>query len=80
MPIPVHKLTLVQSHISINAGACRACGNPSWATNTEVLVMPIFNVETKELTVDRFQPFVAGHCTRCGNTIMFPAQTIQGLL
>ena len=80
MPIPAHKIALVQKHISIHAGACKACGNSSWGTNDEVLVMPIFNVETKTLTVDRFQPFVATHCTRCGNTILYPAQTIQGLL
>jgi hypothetical protein len=80
MPIPADRLAKVQNHISIHAGACKACGNPAWATNDEVLVMPNFNVVTKELKIDTFTPFVAGHCTRCGNTVFFPAQAIPGLL
>lgn len=79
MSIPADKMALVQAFVSKSAGQCK-CGCPSFEAMPEVLAIQSYDIANKTLNLGRFQPFIAGHCVACGNTLFFPAQAIPGLV
>ena len=80
MPLAPEKLALIQKHLSGLGGACPLCRENNWAVGEDVVVTPIFDVNTKIAQLDRFMPLVALTCNQCGNTALIAAGKINGLI